>query len=753
MKRSLTFSKYLILLGLFFGAHYPTLAQVPVPPPNMGSSQAGAQGTVAPPPNPWDPQGGWDVVYDGQTFTNELVIDNKTDVLVINCRIQDVNGSQSALTVLNSKRVLILNNVVSGHRYQGHGSGIRIGTDGAPCEYVIVENNTISDGDGNGISTGGASSSPVQKNPVPGLVIRDNLIHDVGKHHISDVHSPMHGMYVKATDPLVEGNVIYNCFDGSGLSIRSTGVYRNNRIWNVKGEGIAYWPQKDAGKSGKLIIENNVVYQDDNYSGPLDDRALLQLGLPYEKSVKFHDFTVRFNTLVAFGKARTNSSAMILRPATYNDIKAYGNVVVDLRPGVNRTVYIDGNESAGYFAYNYTATSDEGFANLAERDFRLTAQHPAVGLIPASANLPGYPPTDIEGRTRSYPLDAGAYALDTTPPPGEDPDDKGQTAAIAITAKGTCGGEHMRLNIDGEPVATWYNIGQDFTTKTYDTYTGGSIQVAFFNNGEDEAGCNRNLLVDYISVDGTRYQTEETATAHSQYPDCNTADQLRCDGYFDFGDLGKEVPPVTSQEGTIMIRAKSSQGTERMDLHVDGKPVKSWTVATAPDNYVYEGYGGGQIAVVFEDDGGQGPTDRNLAINYLIVCGTKYEDNAEGVSRTNCGADNRQGFTWLYCNGSLDFGNPGCSSNTNGTLATPGGAPTAGSESFRTYPNPTQGQLTVQGGADYQVTLCTMSGQVVMRHRHLRGTQPLDVRHLRPGVYLIKINDGPEQRQERIIVE
>ena len=239
-----------------------------------------------------------------------------------------------------------------------------------------------------------------------------------------------------------------------------------------------------------------------------------------------------------------------------------------------------------------------------------------------------------------------------------------QAEQLAIRAKGACGTERMELHVDGTPVQAWTNVKTTFATYTYDGFNGGEVSVHFVNDQAE--GCDRNLTIDYVEACGQRIESESDQVAQSA--DWTNGDQqvLFTNGSNRYGNLDCRKP---EQEGTLVIRAKSSQGTERMDLHVDGQPVKSWTVATAPDNYVYEGYGGGSIRVVFEDDGGEGPTDRNLAINYLIVCGTKYEDNAEGVSRTNCGEDNRQGFTWLYCNGSLDFGNPGCS-NAKATAST-----------------------------------------------------------------------------------
>ena len=203
------------------------------------------------------------------------------------------------------------------------------------------------------------------------------------------------------------------------------------------------------------------------------------------------------------------------------------------------------------------------------------------------------------------------------------------------------------------------------------------------------------------------------------------------------------------------MRAKSSQGTERMRLRVDGQIVKTWEdVATAPANYTYEGYTGGNLQVVFDDDGGSGPTDRNLAVNYIIVCGTTIQSDAPGVTRSACGTDNDRGFAWLYCPGNFDFGNPGC-----GTAASTLVPPPAhlrrldDTASFTVYPNPAHHQLTIVATDHYQFTLYNSGGQLVVQ-RQLSGTAQVDVSHLPPGVYTASLQTPTQQaRKLRVIIQ
>ena len=73
---------------------------------------------------------------------------------------------------------------------------------------------------------------------------------------------------------------------------------------------------------------------------------------------------------------------------------------------------------------------------------------------------------------------------------------------------------------------------------------------------------------------------------------------------------------------------------------------------------------------------------------------------------------------------------------------------------FHTYPNPANEKLTVEGGEHYQITLYDLTGRLMMQHDHLKGNTELDIRHLRPGVYLIKLRDREQQEvRQRILIE
>ena len=210
--------------------------------------------------------------------------------------------------------------------------------------------------------------------------------------------------------------------------------------------------------------------------------------------------------------------------------------------------------------------------------------------------------------------------------------------------------------------------------------------------------------------------------------------------------------PEASEEssGQITIRAQGDCGSEIMELWIDSVKVEEWTLSTTPADYTYPGFTQGQVTVRFANDqyhpGQGGCEDRNLAIDYLDVCGTRYQTEAVATETATCCLFDPDK---LYTNGSFDFGTLSC---------TPEAAPPSGGAvaqmGFRAFPNPASDQLTVEGGQDYQLRLYDLTGRPVMQYDRLSNRTTLDVAHLKPGVYLMKLQ-GPQDggTQQQIIIK
>ena len=242
-----------------------------------------------------------------------------------------------------------------------------------------------------------------------------------------------------------------------------------------------------------------------------------------------------------------------------------------------------------------------------------SAHHPNAAVHTAMAD-------QLETFVNTLAIDWG----DNGTPEPEPPAGNG---TITVRARGDCGSETMELRVDGERVMTWENVSTSWTDYTFTGFSGsGQVSVHFVNN-DNVMGCDRNLAVDYVAVCGTKYETEEVATETATC--CtNVPDKLFTNGNFNFGTLSCEASEDEAPtEGNVVIRAKGSAGSETMQLLVDGNQVRQWTnVPTTATDYTYEGYRGGPIEVAFTNDGNDANgRDRNLAIDYLTVCGQKVQ--------------------------------------------------------------------------------------------------------------------------------
>ena len=341
---------------------------------------------------------------------------------------------------------------------------------------------------------------------------------------------------------------------------------------------------------------------------------------------------------------------------------------------------------------------------------------------------------------RSINSQPSACSDEPTPPPA--------VGNVTVRARGRMGGEQIEIRYKDSKVGATITLSTSFKEyKVQVNNANGNFKVAFVNDNG-----TRDAEIDWLQVGTTRRQAEtrSTNTAVWQNNSCGGSDSqlMNCNGYIDFGTMS------LATTGSIVIRARGTCGSETMVLQVAGTDVKTWTnLSTSFTDYTYTNYGGSKnVKVRFTNDGTTSSgCDRNLIVDRISVCGQVIQ--AESVTRNGCGSQE-----WLYCNGDFDFGNVGCNSTARSGEAVsksdkPDVAPLV-NEWFSSYPNPVSEQLSVEGGEGYQVVLYDLSGRKVMQHEHLQGKVQLDVRHLRPGVYLLKMSDGQHpQLRQRIVVE
>ena len=138
----------------------------------------------------------------------------------------------------------------------------------------------------------------------------------------------------------------------------------------------------------------------------------------------------------------------------------------------------------------------------------------------------------------------------------------GNGSTITINASGTTGEEAMQLIIDGSVVQTYFNVptgGDTYSFTADQTLTSDRIRVAFTNDLYDPgAGVDRNLTVDFITIDGQTFQTEAPTTfstgswleSDGVQPGFRQSETLNSDGYFQFGGSGD---PGTGDSGSFSV--------------------------------------------------------------------------------------------------------------------------------------------------------------------------------------------------------
>lgn len=198
--------------------------------------------------------------------TSPLLLDGPEwdNTLVRNCRIHDTVGI--GILIGNVRNVVIHNCEV-----WNVDKGIMVGATGS-TEDVTIDGNYVHDVQRSGIgSLQGSADGFHQKN----VRILHNRIKNTG---IGRPDGHAHPIYIQTQDYLIEGNVISGTRDGNGISIRSSGIVRCNRVSGVSSTGkpaLRYYSDHETGPSNTLLIEHNQLISDDmgiDIKSPTDQR-------------------------------------------------------------------------------------------------------------------------------------------------------------------------------------------------------------------------------------------------------------------------------------------------------------------------------------------------------------------------------------------------------------------------------------------------------------------------------------------------
>ena len=296
------------------------------------------------------------------TVNNDAIdIRHSDNVHIDDVTIDKVSGKNSlnGVKIWQSTDVVVEDSEFSRIFSSGQSAGIAI-SGGKLSANITIDNNHIYNMYGNGIVSGGSSSPKdpyVHDNPVPGLKVTNNLIHDIGLTPTPKSNSPTHGMYIKAQDPYVANNTVYNSWDGEGISIRSTAVVKNNKIWDTKKAALAFYQDKPAGSSMKSVIENNELFFTKNRPGGQGNQSLLKLYWVkgYKFPIYYDTFEVRNNKLSICEDIADNPA--LISAYEFDSLTFVDNHLVDRR------------ETTKFFSSNYSVRKQDwnmNFFNKAE---------------------------------------------------------------------------------------------------------------------------------------------------------------------------------------------------------------------------------------------------------------------------------------------------------------------------------------------------------------------------------------------------
>jgi hypothetical protein len=168
-----------------------------------------------------------------------------------------------------------------------------------------------------------------------------------------------HAIYSKGSDILIENNIFHNVAGGSAISIRNSGIVRNNKIFRsgYGMAGITYWNQFPASGSKELMIEGNVIVEPE-YSNVLQKEHKNAKGKvkasiwidSHEKPEEYFlkKITLRNNSIIIYdnGVEGSNDYDAINIGKIFGDVETeifvYDNFIIDLRTkksrGINETL-------------------------------------------------------------------------------------------------------------------------------------------------------------------------------------------------------------------------------------------------------------------------------------------------------------------------------------------------------------------------------------------------------------------------------
>jgi hypothetical protein len=197
--------------------------------------------------------------------------------------------------------------------------------------------------------------------------------------------------------------------------------------------------------------------------------------------------------------------------------------------------------------------------------------------------------------------------------------------------------------------------------------------------------------------------------------------------------------------GSIVVRARGTQGDETIELRVDGSTVATWTLTSSFANYTASGSG------ATNDSSG-----RDVQIDNVIIGGVTYQSENQqvntGVWTETCGGSNSE---WLNCNGYISY------TSSTAKIASVKSETSIEEENnldkVIIYPNPSRNgvfQLNIPWEYDQiNIVIFDINGKQVCQETVTGKQQILINSKLGKGFYFVRIQSDKATVTQKLIVE
>ena len=213
---------------------------------------------------------------------------------------------------------------------------------------------------------------------------------------------------------------------------------------------------------------------------------------------------------------------------------------------------------------------------------------------------------------------------------------------LKIRARGHEGGENFRLLINGqnEGVFSVSTEFQDFVIQLDSFITANDVRIEFVNDLFDaEARIDRNLVVDFIDIDGRTFQSEGSSVFSTGswlpedgiQPGFGRSEVLNANGYFQYSEQ--------AEGSLITVRARGDEGGEQFRLFIGDVDRGTFTVTQQFQTFSFQAdssVSSGDVRIEFFNDEFD-PTrgiDANLVVDFITIDGVKFETEAPTVFST-----------------------------------------------------------------------------------------------------------------------